>query len=228
MDAFEEVVKVEDIAAARRSAEGAPARDCASAGARAGLGPRRHTTKARRHEGHRRTAQADGDADNEQNDRHRPQAPIPQTSMKGPSLSRHTSAERARTAYDRPFACDQRRVPGPTFHHRMPGHLTFSFSHLCELARELSVSLDQDGRHSPIDHRVVMPRSTDPPWRGRHPSPTTAETRRRTTAARARRAPSARLCESRAAGPSARASVRLAPGSRPRSTPTATTANRGE
>jgi hypothetical protein len=32
----------------------------------------------------------------------------------------------------------------------------FSFSHLFELTPELSISEDQDGRHSRIDHRVVM------------------------------------------------------------------------
>ena len=53
-------------------------------------------------------------------------------------------------------------MPGPTFHHRMPGYLTFSFSHLCELARELNVSLDQDGPHSRIDHQVVMTLSEGP------------------------------------------------------------------
>src|SRR5262245_18486349 len=37
----------------------------------------------------------------------------------------------------------------------MSEHLTFSFSHLFELARELSISLDQSGRHSRIDHRVI-------------------------------------------------------------------------
>jgi len=31
--------------------------------------------------------------------------------------------------------------------------LTFSFSHLFELARELSISLDQSGRHPQIDQR---------------------------------------------------------------------------
>ena len=77
--------------------------------------------------------------------------------MKGPSLSRHTSTERARTAYEpsvRARSADVCRVR--TFHHtHAPGRLTFSFSHLCELARELSISLDQDGRHSRNDHAVV-------------------------------------------------------------------------
>ena len=60
--------------------------------------------------------------------------------MKGPSLSRHTSPERARTAYE-PFRSRAIRgcVPGRTIHHRMAGRLTFSFSHLFELARELSI-----------------------------------------------------------------------------------------
>jgi hypothetical protein len=38
----------------------------------------------------------------------------------------------------------------------MSERLTFSFNHLFELARELSISLDQDGRHSQNDQRVVM------------------------------------------------------------------------
>ena len=52
-------------------------------------------------------------------------------------------------------------MPGRTVHHRMSEHLTFSFSHLFELARELSISLDQDGRHSQNDHRVVMAKGDD-------------------------------------------------------------------
>ena len=47
-------------------------------------------------------------------------------------------------------------MPGRTVHHRMSGYLTFSFSHLFELARELSISLDQDGGHSRIDQRAVI------------------------------------------------------------------------
>jgi|SRR5688500_5145501 hypothetical protein len=47
------------------------------------------------------------------------------------------------------------------FHHHRPGTLTFSFSHLFERARALSISLDQDGRHSRIDHRVVMLNTDD-------------------------------------------------------------------
>jgi hypothetical protein len=42
-------------------------------------------------------------------------------------------------------------VPGRTIHHRMSEHLTFSFSHLFELAHELSISLDQGGGHSQND-----------------------------------------------------------------------------
>ena len=46
-------------------------------------------------------------------------------------------------------------MPGRTVHHRMSGRLTFSFSHLFELARELSISLDQSGRHSQNDLAVM-------------------------------------------------------------------------
>jgi hypothetical protein len=77
--------------------------------------------------------------------------------MKGPSLSRHTSSERGRTAYEpsvRARSLEGGRVI--TFHQRRPGTLTFSFSHLFERARALSISLDQDGRHSRNDHRVIM------------------------------------------------------------------------
>ena len=42
-------------------------------------------------------------------------------------------------------------MPGRTIHHRMSGHLTFSISHLFELAHELSISLDQGGGHSQND-----------------------------------------------------------------------------
>lgn len=42
-------------------------------------------------------------------------------------------------------------MPGRTFHQRLPEPLTFSFSHLCELTRELNISLDQSGGHSQID-----------------------------------------------------------------------------
>ena len=63
------------------------------------------------------------------------------TSMKGPSLSRHTASERARTAYAPSVrARSIARVPGLTIHHRMPERLTYSFKHLFELARELSIS----------------------------------------------------------------------------------------
>src|SRR5512143_2388786 len=82
--------------------------------------------------------------------------------MKGPSLSRHTSAERARAAHT-PFRSHaiSRRAPGRTVHHCMSERLTFSFSHLFELARELSISLDQDGRHSQNDRLAVMAKRDD-------------------------------------------------------------------
>ena len=37
-----------------------------------------------------------------------------------------------------------------------PQDTDVSFNHLFELARELSISLDRGGRHSSIDHHVVM------------------------------------------------------------------------
>jgi len=40
-------------------------------------------------------------------------------------------------------------------HLACPSDLTFSFSHLFELTRELSISLDQGGAHSQIDHATV-------------------------------------------------------------------------
>ena len=55
-------------------------------------------------------------------------------SMKGPSLSRHTSTERARTAYGpiRSRALG-RCVSSRTFHIRISEPLTYSFNHLFEL-----------------------------------------------------------------------------------------------
>src|SRR5438045_6166786 len=43
----------------------------------------------------------------------------------------------------------------------MSEHLTFSFSHLFELARELSISLDQSGRHSQNDRPAIKTLSDD-------------------------------------------------------------------
>ena len=58
-------------------------------------------------------------------------------------------------------------MPGPTIHHRMPEPLTYSFKHLFELTRELSISSDQVADHSRNDLAAVTLKTDPSTWRGR-------------------------------------------------------------
>lgn len=92
--------------------------------------------------------------------------------MKGSSLSRHTSTARARTALGRARSLEGAGSDVPPSQAR---DADVSFSHLFALTRERSISLDQDRRHSQIDHCRVMVRGDGPvlerPSGDRRPEP---------------------------------------------------------
>ena len=60
-----------------------------------------------------------------------------------------------------PFARDQLMCAGSYVPPSQARDADVSFSHLFALTRERSISLDQDGRHSRNDHRVVMLNTDD-------------------------------------------------------------------